>query len=158
MCKYLSGVSGPAQAAVCTCTIAMRHSHTRASARTHTRAVPDAPLRRPQYASGSRVNTCIKMSAFACLHPLPGILPRAPCPDLLSCLPPTPPSLRGSRTYTDAARRRRRRWRRRRVYAQCENVFGSGTCQPNVNLSGTSRNDYVHDLHRHARAVLQSRI
>lgn len=51
--------------------------------------------------------------------------------------------------YTDVPRRRRRR--RRRVYARCENVFGSGTCQPNVNLSGTSPNDYVHDLHRHAR-------
>lgn len=33
-------------------------------------------------------------------------------------------------------------------HAPRENVFGSRTCQPNVNLSGTSRNDYVHDLHR----------
>jgi len=42
----------------------------------------------------------------------------------------------------------------RRAYAQRENVFGSGTYQPNVNLSDTSRNDYAHDLHR--RAVVQS--
>lgn len=58
------------------------------------------------------------------------------------------------RAYTGVPRRRRRRCSRRRAYAQRRNVFGSGTYQSSVNLSGTSRNDYAHDLHR--RAVAQS--
>lgn len=38
MCKYLSGVSGPARVAVCTCVIVLPHSHTHALACTHTEA------------------------------------------------------------------------------------------------------------------------
>lgn len=37
MCKYLSGVSGPARLAVCACTIALQHSHTHALVRIHGR-------------------------------------------------------------------------------------------------------------------------
>lgn len=100
------------------------------------------------------MNTCIKMSAFACLHPRPRYppsgLPRPTHPPFSYHLSVAIPVC----LYADVPRRLLRRRRHRRACARRENVFGSGTCQPNVNLSGTSRNDYAHDLHR--RAAVQS--
>lgn len=125
MCKYLSRVSGPAPVA---CMHMYDRSYTYAT-RMHTQP-QSYYARKPQYASGNCVNTCIKMSTFACLHPRPRYPPSGP---LLRT--PFVPLYRDTRvpicrrvppmtmSSTSSAY----------VCAPCENVFGSGTCQPNVN-------------------------
>lgn len=129
MCKYLSGVSGPVRVAICMCAIAMQHSHA-------LRAKAIVCIGEPcEY---MHKNVCFRVSAPSSRRILPPLGPLSRTLLQLPCLYIGP-------TYRDdydvvAARR--------------ENVFGSGTCQPNVNLSGTSRNDYAHDLH--LRAVVQS--
>jgi len=91
MCKYLSGVSGPTRVALyarvqsrCSTSYIRTHSYTRTQTRSRWSCA-----RKPQYASGNRVNTCIKMSAFACLHPRPRYPPSEP-------LPPDPVSYRSA--------------------------------------------------------------
>lgn len=143
MCKYLSRVSGPARAAICTRMIVLQHSYTHAT-RTHTQ-LQSYYARKPQYASGSCVNTCIKMSAFACLHPSPRYPPLSDS----FCTP----RLRFSCLYAGIPRRRRRRHRRvcvqpAKMSSDLERVSRMLT------LSGTSWNDYAHDLHR--RMAMQS--
>lgn len=73
MCKYLSGVSGAVQAATYgTCRDAAMHQPRRPSASTSTSTNANARQKRArvhvsvplQYAPGSRVNTCIKMSSL----------------------------------------------------------------------------------------------
>lgn len=137
MCKYLSGSIG----ADASCCMHMLRSRCSARIRTHSHAYTGAITLRAEAAVciGELCEYMHKNVCFRVPAPSPSISTLRPDPFRTS-LPRFPPCL-----CADVPRPRRRH---RRAYARRENVFGSGTCRPNVNLSGTSRNDYAHDLHR----------